>query len=50
MKKQITELLAILENLAQQADEDCPQEYRTEHLKTALEDAFDVIEKLRNKK
>jgi hypothetical protein len=37
------ELLAALENLAVNVDEDCPGEYRTEHLRTALEDAFALI-------
>jgi hypothetical protein len=39
--------IGILENLACQADEDCPSDYRTRHLRSALEDAFEVINKYR---
>jgi len=37
------ELLAVLEQLAFQADEDCPSELRTEHFRDALHDAFAAI-------
>jgi hypothetical protein len=36
-------LLAALGSLTDQADEDCPEEYRTRHFKDALEQARDAI-------
>jgi hypothetical protein len=39
------ELLRVLENLADQADEDCPQENRSRHFADALETARDFIAK-----
>jgi hypothetical protein len=39
------DLLATLKVLADQADEDCPAEYRTEHFREALQNARDIIAK-----
>jgi hypothetical protein len=39
------DLLAALESLAEQADEDCPAEYRTRHFIEALQTARDIIDK-----
>ena len=36
-------LLEALENLADQADEDCPEEYRSHHFREALQLARDLI-------
>jgi hypothetical protein len=36
-------LLICLMELLHQVDEDCPQEYRTKHLKEAMKDANDLI-------
>jgi len=37
------QLLVCLMELLYQVDEDCPQEYRTKHLKDAMQDAHDLI-------
>jgi len=37
-------LVAALENLLRNVDEDCPQEYRTEHLREAMREAQELIE------
>lgn len=36
-------LISILQNLTEQSDEDCPQEYRSRHFKDALEDAKYIL-------
>jgi hypothetical protein len=36
-------LLICLMELLHQVDEDCPQEYRTQHLKDAMQDARELI-------
>ncbi|AWM37046.1 hypothetical protein GobsT_50480 [Gemmata obscuriglobus] len=41
-------LLAALEILAEQADEDCPAEYRSDHFREALNEAFAAIEEVAN--
>ena len=39
----LDEVIAALRTLAQQVDEDCPPEYRTQHLCDALEDAYTTV-------
>jgi hypothetical protein len=39
------ELLEALEDLATNADEDCPHEYRSKHFDMALDTAWDLIVK-----
>ena len=36
-------LICVMEMLSQ-VDEDCPQEYRTTHLQTAMQDAQELID------
>jgi hypothetical protein len=38
------QLMVCLMELLSQVDEDCPHEYRTEHLLTAMQDAKELIE------
>ena len=40
------ELVNALASLAEQADQDCPAEYRSRHFKTALEDAFALVNRV----
>ena len=42
------ELLDCLTNLADNADEDTPHEYRTKHFDSALEDAREIIERIKH--
>jgi hypothetical protein len=42
-RKAARKLLAALESLADQADEDCPEEHRSRHFRDALEEARDAI-------
>lgn len=42
-KKKFKECRNLLQNLAQNTDEDCPSEYRTDHLRTALIDSFEFL-------
>jgi len=44
-KKAFNEVLEVLDELFQHCDEDCPGEYRSEHLRSALSDALDVLVK-----
>lgn len=39
----ISDLRTTLESLADNADEDCPSEYRTTHFKQALKDAYTLL-------
>jgi hypothetical protein len=41
--KEIKNILNVLHDLFEQADEDCPSEYRSEHLRTALSEAEDLL-------
>ena len=43
-KPTIDEVVVVLHTLAVQVDEDCPSEYRTQHLRDALEDAFALVQ------
>ena len=45
LRKTASELLDALQTLAEQADQDCPAEYRTRHFVDALEQAHVVIAK-----
>lgn len=40
----IDELLSALSSLADQADEDCPAEYRSKHFRLALEEAYILLD------
>jgi hypothetical protein len=40
-----TELLDTLSQVACNADEDCPSEYRTEHFRESLKDAFKLLKR-----
>jgi len=42
----ISHLRDALANLAQQAEEDCPDVIRSKHLTQALQDAYDLLEQL----
>jgi len=42
-------LWVCLIGLVGQVDEDCPQEYRTRHLKEALEEAKDLLNEMNEK-
>ena len=44
--KAAPELLLVLQTLADNADEDCPDGCRTKHLSQALEDAYAAISKV----
>ena len=35
-----------LANMCCQADEDCPSEYRTDHFRSTMDDAYDYLEKI----
>lgn len=48
MKKK--DVLSVLRELLEQVDCDCPQEYRTRHLKDAMDDARNIIEQEDEKK
>ena len=41
--KKIENLYTTLQNLLDEVDSDCPVEYRTKHLKTAREDADEIL-------
>ena len=41
--KHFDDVYKALINMTNNADEDCPSEYRTEHFCQALEDAYDII-------
>jgi hypothetical protein len=41
--KKIKNLYTTLQNLLNEVDSDCPVEYRTKHLKTAMEDADEIL-------
>ena len=41
----IKQLRSALENLAQQADEDCPAIHRSGHFRVALQEAYELLEK-----
>lgn len=42
-KKKFKTCRNLLQDLAQNADEDCPAEYRTDHLRTALTDSLEFL-------
>lgn len=42
------DLLEALKTLAEQADEDTPQEYRSKHFKHALDEAYATIRRAEN--
>jgi hypothetical protein len=46
LRKTDPELLEALQTLAEQADEDCPAQYRTRHFAEALQQAHTVIAKV----
>tara|TARA_R110002020_G_C16225397_1_gene767965 strand:- start:1328 stop:1516 length:189 start_codon:yes stop_codon:yes gene_type:complete len=41
--KEIKNILNVLHDLFEQTDEDCPSEYRSEHLRAALSEAEDLL-------
>ena len=41
--KEIKNILNVLHDLFEQTDEDCPSEYRSEHLRTALSEAEELL-------
>ena len=43
----LDEAVRLLVQLNEQVDEDCPSEYRTRHLREAMQDAAEFIEKLK---
>lgn len=43
LTKREAELLDVLQTLAEQADEDLPEQMRTRHFEAALQDAYDII-------
>lgn len=43
------DIIEVLINLVQQADEDMPHAYRTDHFNTALDDAIQCIKKNKKK-
>jgi len=45
LENEMDELLEVLAYLADQVESDCPQEYRSKHLKQALNDAWELISK-----
>lgn len=45
MKPTYDELVSALDEVATQADEDCPREYRTKHFRSALEMAVKLVER-----
>ena len=53
LKKRVAELAAqntqLADHLASmccQADEDCPAEYRTEHFRSTMDDAYDYLKEI----
>jgi len=53
LKKRVAELAAqntqLADHLASmccQADEDCPSEYRTEHFRSTMDDAYDYLKEI----
>ena len=47
LAKQNTQLADHLAAMCCQADEDCPAEYRTEHFRSTMNDAYEYLEKIR---
>ena len=43
---QNTQLADHLASMCCQADEDCPAEYRTEHFRSTMDDAYDYLKKI----
>ena len=43
---QNTQLADHLASMCSQADEDCPAEYRTEHFRSTMDDAYDYLKKI----
>ena len=48
LRKIAPELLEALQTLAEQADEDCPAQYRSRHFAEALESAYAIISRARD--
>ena len=46
LSKQNTLLADHLANMCCQADEDTPSQYRTEHFRSTMDDAYDYLEKI----
>jgi hypothetical protein len=47
LSKQNTILADHLANMCCQADEDTPSEYRTEHFRSTMDDAYEYLEKIK---
>jgi hypothetical protein len=43
LEDQVEYLKTLLSDLVTQVDEDCPSEYRTEHLRDAMNEAFLIL-------
>ena len=43
---QNTQLANHLASMCFQADEDCPAEYRTEHFRSTMDDAYDYLKEI----
>ncbi len=46
LAKQNTQLADHLASMCCQADEDCPAEYRTEHFRSTMDDAYDYLREI----
>ena len=46
LAKQNTQLADHLPAMCWQADEDCPAEYRTEHFRSTMNDAYDYLKEI----
>jgi hypothetical protein len=46
LSRQNEQLQNALAEMCANADEDCPSEYRTEHFRLAMKDAYTLLEKL----
>ena len=43
---QNTQVADHLASMCSQADEDCPAEYRTEHFRSTMDDAYDYLKEI----
>jgi antitoxin component HigA of HigAB toxin-antitoxin module len=48
--QEMEKAIRLLEELVNQADEDCPHDYRTMHFTNALEEASEFIKEYKNTK
>ena len=46
LENKVKTLSSLLANMCCQADEDTPSEHRTEHFRSAMDDAYEYLEKI----